>query len=250
MCRRKVLFLPLIVKRAKPRSHGLALALASLKGVAMTSTVKASVIGGAAGCATMFFLDPARGARRRALVRDKAVRIAHKTRDAADATRRDAGNRLHGLRARADAKFSDDVVDDVRLQARVRAALGRVASHPRAITVVATHGWVRLTGDTLASELPAILSAAEAVRGVAGVQNELRTHASADGNPALQGSSARPASWTGWMRRSWSPTALLAAGVTTGAAALALAALSRRETTEAGGDGFAVVDVIAIEPLH
>jgi hypothetical protein len=45
----------------------------------------------------MYFLDPARGTRRRHLVRDKLVHGAHVARDTAGATARDLANR----RARA-----------------------------------------------------------------------------------------------------------------------------------------------------
>jgi hypothetical protein len=214
----------------------------------MTSTMRAGLIGGAAGCATMFLLDPDRGARRRALARDKAAWLARKTRDAAEATRRDVGNRIEGVRARA-ARPSDEAVDDARLQARVRAALGRVTSHPRAIAVAVNGGWVSLTGDALASEVPAIVSAANDVRGVAGVQNDLRSHAGADGVPSLQGSSDRPDSWSAWMRGGWSPAALLAAGVTTGAAAIAVTALARRGAAQPDLDGATVIDVVAIDAL-
>lgn len=215
----------------------------------MTPTMRAGLIGGAAGCATMFLLDPDRGARRRALVRDKAVWATRKTRDAAEATRRDVGNRLGGLRARA-THASDTVIDDSKLHARVRAALGRVTSHPRAIDVAAAGGCIRLSGDVLAADVPAILSTVNRVPGVQRVDNGLRAHVNGDGIPSLQGTSARRDSWGGWMRGTWSPTALLAAGVTTGAAAIAVSSLARRAAPSPDGDGATVIDVIAIEPLY
>ena len=47
----------------------------------------AALIGGAElGAGVMYLLDPDRGKRRRALVRDQAVRSVRKTRDAVDAT--------------------------------------------------------------------------------------------------------------------------------------------------------------------
>jgi uncharacterized membrane protein len=51
------------------------------------------------GVALMYFLDPGRGARRRALVRDKIVHGLHKTEDAAETTARDLRNRAQGLAA-------------------------------------------------------------------------------------------------------------------------------------------------------
>lgn len=215
----------------------------------MTPTMRAGLIGGAAGCATMFLLDPDRGARRRALVRDKAIRASRKTRDAAGATRRDVANRLGGLRARV-THANDSMADDGKVEARVRAALGRVASHPRAIQTAAAGGCVMLSGDVLASEMPAIVAAVNRVRGVASVENNLRVHESADGIPSLQGASARRDSWAGWIRGNWSPAALLAAGVTTGAAAIAVSSFARRGAAPAHEDDPAAIEVIAIEPLY
>jgi hypothetical protein len=49
------------------------------------------------GAGLMYVFDPQMGRRRRALARDKAVRLAHEARDAADVVRRDMTNRAHGL---------------------------------------------------------------------------------------------------------------------------------------------------------
>jgi BON domain-containing protein len=191
----------------------------------MTSALRAGLIGAGIGGASMFLLDPDRGARRRALVRDQAVRTVRKTREAAGATGRDLGNRLSGLRSRAAARLTDEAVDDATLCARVRAALGHVTDHPRAICVHTAAGGVTLTGDALEADLPSVITAVEAVRGVKGVQNEIRAHATADGLPALQGGSVGPARWMTWTRGSWSPTAMLlvGAGVATGAIVIASA---------------------------
>jgi hypothetical protein len=194
----------------------------------MTPTLRAGLIGAGIGGASMFLLDPDRGARRRALLRDQAVRTARKTRDAAGATTRDLGNRLSGVKSRVIAQFADEAIDDRTLCARVRAALGHVTDHPRAICVHVTDGQVTLTGDALEADVPSVIAAVEGVRGVKGIQNEIRAHATADGISALQGGSSRPARWTTWARESWSPTAVLltGAGVATGAVLIA-AALAR-----------------------
>jgi hypothetical protein len=86
----------------------------------MTSAVRAGLIGAGIGGASMFLLDPDRGARRRALVRDKAVRATLKTRDAAGATRRDLSNRLSGLQSRIRARGADGTVDDQAVQTHLR----------------------------------------------------------------------------------------------------------------------------------
>ena len=191
----------------------------------MTSAVRAGLIGAGIGGASMFLLDPDRGPRRRALVRDKATWAARKTRDAAGATSRDVNNRLAGLRARVRGNATDDDhLDDARLTARVRAALGRVSSHPRSINVRASGGDIILTGDALEAEIPSIESTLAGVPGVQHVQNELTSHESPLGIPALQGGSERPGQWTAWARGSWSPTALLVTAAGLSAAAMALAA--------------------------
>lgn len=202
----------------------------------MTSTVRAGLIGAGIGGATMFMLDPDRGARRRALMRDKCVWASRKTRDSAEATRRDLNNRMTGLQARVRARFSEDTADDPVLCARVRAELGRVTSHPGALCVNVANGVVTLTGDVLESEAKGIVSAVAAVRGVDGVHNEMTTHGSADGIPALQGGSGRPDQWGTWVRGSWSPTAMLAAGTGLAACAVILAATRAR----ANGDSTAM----------
>ena len=49
------------------------------------------------GAGLMYAFDPQMGRRRRAQVRDKAVRLAHEARDAAGVVARDAKNRVKGL---------------------------------------------------------------------------------------------------------------------------------------------------------
>src|SRR5688572_12987759 len=92
------------------------------------------------GAALAYILDPDRGARRRALVRDKAIRGARLTRDGLDATMCDMTNRARGIAAATRARITHEPVDDDTLTERVRARLGRACSHPRAIDVFATGG--------------------------------------------------------------------------------------------------------------
>jgi len=57
-----------------------------------------AVLGGVgAGAAAMYFLDPDRGTRRRALVRDKAVGLSKDARQAIAGRAKDLGNRAAGL---------------------------------------------------------------------------------------------------------------------------------------------------------
>src|SRR5437764_8552791 len=157
----------------------------------MDTVARSTILGAGIGAGLMFIFDPVRGARRRALVPDKFVRAAHKTRDAYEATQRDVGNRASGVAAELRGRFSADGASDDIIVERVRAELGRVSSHPRAIHVAANDGSVTLTGDALATEVSSIVAAVRRVRGVDDVRNELTAHVGAEGVPALQGSSSR-----------------------------------------------------------
>src|SRR4051794_29659719 len=139
----------------------------------MTLT-RSSILGAGIGATSMFLLDPARGARRRALLRDKMTSASRKTAEAASATFRDLSNRFEGVQSRTRKLFAADTVDDATLEERVKSALGRVTAHHRAISVRAADGCVTLNGDVLESERRSIIAAVERVRGVASVENNLR----------------------------------------------------------------------------
>lgn len=72
----------------------------------------------------------------------------------------------------------------------MRAKIGRVVSHPRAIQVLADRGRVTLSGPILAGEVDDLLAAVASVRGVVDVENRLQVHPTADNVPALQGGTA------------------------------------------------------------
>jgi hypothetical protein len=191
-----------------------------------TVDVRSTILGAGIGAGLMFLLDPARGARCRALVRDKLTRTSRTTRDAYAATRRDVGNRLSGAAAEVHARIQPDTADDRTIAARVRARLGRVCSHPRAIQVRSANGVVTLSGDVLAADVDAVERAVSRVRGVADIRNQLTVHDGDEGVPALQGRSPRPGRWSSWIAGSWSPTSMVLAGV--GAAASVVAAAGSR----------------------
>lgn len=142
------------------------------------------------GAGLMYMLDPDRGNRRRALVRDQAVRATRKTRDMAGKTARDLRNRATGIVAETKARLNETHVPDPVVVDRVRASLGRYPVHDRAIHVDASEGKVILTGDTLAEEVDTVLNAVSSVRGVKDVINNLTVHQSAEGISSLQGQPA------------------------------------------------------------
>lgn len=63
----------------------------------IASIALAAVIGAGLGALAMFMLDPVSGRRRRALVRDQAVRYGRETAEAAEATASDLRNRARGM---------------------------------------------------------------------------------------------------------------------------------------------------------
>ncbi len=184
--------------------------------------------GACIGAGAMYLLDPGRGARRRALIRDQVVRASHKTADGLDALSRDIANRARGVAAEARHLLNHETVGGRRLQERVRAELGRVVSHPRAIDVSATDdGCICVAGPILSDEADQAISAIRSVSGVCAVEDRLERHATAEGVPSLQGGRTRPGRRSALLQDSWSPTtkALVALASTAVAAGLGYATM-------------------------
>ena len=139
------------------------------------------------GAGLMYILDPDRGARRRALIRDKIVSASNSTQCYLGKMSRDLGNRAQGLVAETKNMFRHEEVTDEVLVARVRAELGRHPVHQRAIEIEATQGRVILRGPALRSEVDELLKSVETVRGVKGVENQLEVYGQAEGISSLQG---------------------------------------------------------------
>jgi len=179
------------------------------------------------GATLMYLVDPDRGKRRRARMRDKLSRATHKVPDAISATARDISNRVQGMAAQATSVFSSEDVSDEVLVARVRSKLGRIVSHPSSIEVAANQGRVVLSGPVLAHETNDLLACVRAVPGVRAVDNLLDVHKQTGDVPGLQGGEPRPGDRFDLMQENWSPTSRLLAGAAGGA--LAVYGLSRRD---------------------
>ena len=149
------------------------------------------ITGVVVGAGAMYLLDPDRGARRRSLLRDQGVHAGHKIGEGLVATARDARNRSRGTAAALRARLKADEAEGDVLHERIRSAIGRVVSHPGAITVIVTGERVTLTGQVLATEVDALIRKVRRVRGVAEVRNELEIHRNAARVSALQGSGKR-----------------------------------------------------------
>ena len=142
------------------------------------------------GAGLMYLLDPDRGRRRRALVRDQVVSAGHEIGDLGEtlsAQARHLRNRAAGLAAEAQARFRGEEVDDFILEARVRSEIGRAVANPGAIHVTARNGNLTLTGPVLAHEVADLLSAVRSVRGVEDVHDRLEVHERPGSISALQG---------------------------------------------------------------
>jgi hypothetical protein len=151
----------------------------------------------AIGAGLMYLFDPERGRRRRARLRDQAVHLNRELVDMVDTAQRDFKHRAEGMVARVRSTFETGTADDRVLQARVRAELGRLVSHPGAIHVEARDGVVTLTGPILREEVRGLLSGVESVRGVTRVISHLEPHDSAENVPMFERPRSGCRSWTG-----------------------------------------------------
>ncbi len=172
------------------------------------------------GAGSMYLLDPDRGKRRRAEIRNKAKHINRVAVQAVGKTERDLRNHLLGVVAGIGSLVrSEEVADDV-LQARIRSKLGRIVSHPHAIEVKVADGRVILTGPILADEVVPLVETISGTAGLKSIENLLELHENAADIPALQGGKRRGGERFGPFKTSWSPTTRLVAGLAGGALVL------------------------------
>ncbi|MEX2264258.1 MAG: SRPBCC family protein [Bryobacteraceae bacterium] len=192
-----------------------------------------SLIAGAAlGAGLMYLADPARGRRRRAMVRDKARSLLNQTRDMIGKTSRDLSNRAHGLNAGWKHAFDDGEAPDDIVAARVRSKIGRLVTHPSAIEVTAEGGVVTLHGPVLEREVEELLDGVAGVPGVRGVESRLEPHEQPGDVPGLQGGPPRPPrELPELMQTNWTPAVRFLAGVKGGL--LAVYGIRKRDLTGA-----------------
>ena len=142
-------------------------------------------VGAGLGAALMFILDPARGARRRSLVRDKTLKVFRRSGRAVHERSEDIGNRLKGSVAELRSKTAPPPTNH-QLEERVRAELGHNVEHTKAIEVIADDGYVTLRGNVLRDELEDILSTVREVPGVRKVHSEMQIREAPGDIPSLQ----------------------------------------------------------------
>jgi osmotically-inducible protein OsmY len=145
----------------------------------------AFLLGLGLGATLMYLLDPEQGRRRRALLRDQYVRGHHALQDATEAAVQAAANRTSGYIKRAQAVIEGEGrVDDAVLEARVRAAMGRIAADLKDVTVRAQDGCVILEGSAAGADAQELVACARHVRGVRDVDDRLRPPLPDDAPPA------------------------------------------------------------------
>lgn len=193
-----------------------------------------TLLAAALGAAGLYYLDPQRGRRRRALVRDRYVSTRARLNRALEPVKRDATNRVQGLTAKLRPAAERALAPDSTIVQRVRSTLGRYVSHPRAVSVIVRAGRVELSGDVLQAEHERLIKAVLDVKGVTGVDDALQVHESAEGVSALQGGRARRGPRPELLRDNWRPATRAAVG-TAGAVLAAYGLLSGRLLGLAGG---------------
>jgi osmotically-inducible protein OsmY len=145
------------------------------------------VLGMTVGAGLVYFLDPDRGNRRRALIRDQVVHAGHELEETAMKTARHVRNRTVGLAHEARAGLTERHVDDRVLEERVRSGIGRTVSDAAAIEITARDGHITLSGDVSSRDVQELVRTARSVRGVNHVTNRLHVYAQADGRPGMEG---------------------------------------------------------------
>ena len=170
------------------------------------------LFGAALGGAAMYLLDPDRRRRRRALVRDQAVKATSNVRDVLDAGGRDLANRRSAATGWLRSLFKSRAVTDDVLIERVRAKLGRYVGHPGAIEVAASGGRVTLSGSVLRHEHEKLIQAVRDVAGVSDIVDKLAVHDSAEGVSELQGGRKRRGERPELLQENWAPGTRILAG--------------------------------------
>jgi uncharacterized membrane protein len=184
----------------------------------------AGILGGiGAGAGLMFLLDPDRGRRRRAMVRDEMTKTLHQAGLGLDKGMRDLNNRVSGRISEAMSSLMPGEVTDEVLQARVRSALGRTVSFPHAIEVTIKEGHVTLDGHVLARDVPRLIPTVRRIKGVKSVTDSLLVHSEPGSIPDLQG---KPHLIHQGMEPKWTPAMRL--GAAAGGSFLAVYGAARR----------------------
>jgi len=169
-----------------------------------------------AGAVCMYFADPNRGRRRRAVGRDKLIAGWHDVANEFDKAGRDLWNRTQGVASHARSLRSRPDADGPVLAERVRAAIGRAASHSHAIKVRAEeNGRIVLEGPVLRHELDYLHKRVSSVPGVEQVVSRLEIYNEPGDCPSLQGGVPRR-QLSELAQQNWTPALRVASGAAAG----------------------------------
>jgi hypothetical protein len=167
------------------------------------------------GAGLMYVLDPVRGRRRRALVRDQLVHALNEIDGAIGVLARDLSNRSRGvwsgMKSLPRRLTGEEVPDDILVE-QVRSELGRHVSHPRSIEVDVSSGRICLRGLILDHELDGLLAAVARVPGVTEVEHQLGIDTRPGDLVGVQEGRRRVGESTELSQSHWSPTARLLVG--------------------------------------
>lgn len=212
---------------------------------------KKTLAAAAIAAGTKYVFDPQQGGRRRAVARDKAVRLTRKATHFAGAASRDAMNRAKGVAAQRIAMFRAATPDDRILEERVRETLGRATSHPRAIEVEARDGVVTLRGPVLTADAERLVERVAEVNGVRELDAQLDVHDDPGNVPGLRGEGRTPQGGASWARARWMPATRMLAGLA-GAGLLANGLIKRRVlgTAKALGGAALLTRAVVNEPAR
>ena len=166
-----------------------------------------------AGALTMYFADPNRGKRRRAVLKDAIVHSGYDLQRFGRRFRRDLEHRIEGAVAETHHFFEQPQaqVSDAILERRIRTALGRAVSHSGAIEVSCTEGSVFLGGWILADEIDEVNRVVRSVRGVRELSTFFNTTDHPEHISSLQAGRMRR-HLPDFLQESWSPTTRVLAG--------------------------------------
>jgi hypothetical protein len=193
--------------------------------VAMNKTAS-WLCGAASGATLIYFFDPERGRRRRALLRDQVLSRCRSLSCDAGKVWRDLNHRTSGYVHEVSAHLMEDEPSEEQLVARVRSKMGRYVSNPGAITVTAQGGRVHLSGRVFSDEVHRLISALKSLRGVGSIDHDLEVHDPHEDVPELPRRRARYGEQLNLFEENWAPATRAVVG--TAGAVMLMRGLLRR----------------------
>jgi hypothetical protein len=132
------------------------------------------IVGAGIGAALMYYLDPRLGARRRGIMRDKAIGLTNRTRGRTEKTGRNLGNHLRGAVLETFKWLTGEPpVTDSRLAERVRSKIGRLLEHPSSIEIEVRKGHILARGQLAPDSATRVINRIRRIRGVEDVEDRI-----------------------------------------------------------------------------